>query len=160
AGLSGRGVRDFLSSRPLIAELDAVQRALLFARETGVALHVVHMSAGRAVALAAAAREQGVNVSIETCPHYLLLTENDMERLGAAAKCAPPLRSEQDRRDLWHQLLAGHVDIVASDHSPTEPSRKAGDFLHAWGGIAGVQSTYAVMLEEGYRQWQLPLEQL
>src|SRR5260221_12380552 len=116
------------------------------------------MSAGRAVALAAAG-EQGVNVSIETCPHYLLFTADDMEQLGAVAKCAPPLRSEQGRRDLWQQLLAGHVDIVASDHSPTEPSRKAGDFLHAWGGIAGVQSTNAVRLEGGYRQWQVPLGQ-
>ena len=148
--LAGTGVRDFLASRPLAAELEAIQRALLFAAETGVRLHIVHVSAGRGVAMAAEARSKGVDVSIETCPHYLLLTEDDMERLGAVAKCAPPLRTGHDRDALWHELAAGSVDIVASDHSPTEPANKAGAFLRAWGGIAGVQSTYAALLEEGH----------
>ena len=160
ATLSGTGVRDFLASRPLIAELDAIQRALLFAAETGVRLHIVHMSAGRAVAMAAEAREKGVDVSIETCPHYLLFTDEDMERLGALAKCAPPLRAEHDRRALWDEILDGRVDIVASDHSPTEPAKKAGDFRRAWGGIAGVQSTYAALLEEGHFARRLPLERI
>jgi allantoinase len=160
ARVTGRGVRDFLASRPMVAELDAIQRALLFAAETGVSLHIVHVSSGRGVAMAAEARARGVDVSIETCPHYLLFTEDDMERLGAMAKCAPPLRSEHDRADLWTQLLNGHVDIVASDHSPTEPARKAGDFLRAWGGIAGVQSTYAAMIDEGHVVRHLPLERI
>jgi allantoinase len=156
--IAGGGVRDFLASRPVLAELEAIQRALLFAAETGAPLHIVHASSGRAVALAAEARARGVDVSIETCPHYLLFTEDDVERLGAIAKCAPPLRTDRDRSALWDQLLAGRVDIVASDHSPTEPARKAGDFIKAWGGIAGVQSTYAVLLDEGHLCHQLPLE--
>jgi allantoinase len=156
----GHDVRDFLASRPVVAELDAVQRALLFAAETGVSLHLVHMSSARSVMMAAAARARGVDVSVETCPHYLLFTEDDMERLGAIAKCAPPLRTDGDRGALWQHLLAGDVDIVASDHSPTEPSRKAGDFMRAWGGVAGVQSTYAAMLDEGHFGRHLALERL
>jgi allantoinase len=158
--IRGRGVRDLLASRPVIAELDAIQRALLFAGETGASLHIVHVSTGRGVALAAEARANGVDVSIETCPHYLWFTEEDVERLGAIAKCAPPLRAREDGRALWDQLMAGHVDIVASDHSPTEPAMKGGDFAAAWGGIAGVQSTLPVLLERGHHERRLPLTRI
>ena len=147
-------------SRPVIAELEAIQRALLFAGETGAALHIVHISTGRGVAAVAEARAKGVNVSAETCAHYLWFTEGDVERLGAIAKCAPPLRPANDRQELWDELVAGHVDIVASDHSPTEPARKAGDFASAWGGIAGVQSTLAVLLDQGYHHRGLTLERI
>jgi allantoinase len=112
------------------------------------------------VALAAEAREKGADVSIETCPHYLFFTEDDVERLGAIAKCAPPLRPEAQRQALWAELVAGHIDIVASDHSPTEPARKSGDFMSAWGGIAGVQSTLAVLLDRGHCDRELPLERI
>src|SRR5580658_150885 len=153
-------VRDFLDSRPVIAELEAIQRATLLAREAGAKLHIVHVSSGRGVALAAEARAQGTDVSIETCPHYLFFTEDDVERLGAVAKCAPPLRSALDQDALWTQLLAGNVDIVASDHSPAPPEMKSGDFGKAWGGIAGVQSTLAVLLDRGHHCRQLTLERI
>jgi len=123
----------------------------------------VHVSTGRGVALAFEARARGIDVSIETCPHYLCFTEEDVERLGAVAKCAPPLRGARDRDALWTELLSGHVDLVASDHSPTEPAMKTiqnGDFVSAWGGIAGVQSTLAVLLDLGYHGHQLPLERI
>jgi allantoinase len=157
---TGRTVRDFLDSRPVVAELDAIQRALLFAEETGAALHIVHISSGRGVALAAAAQARGVDVSIETCAHYLALTEDDVERLGAVAKCAPPLRPAAEQHHLWEELLRGHVDIVASDHSPSEPALKEGDFMGAWGGIAGVQSTLPALLDQGHAQRGLPLEHI
>ena len=144
------GVRAFLRSRPVIAELEAIQRACLLAREAGAKLHIVHVSSGRGVALAAEARAHGTDVSIETCPHYLFFTGEDMERLGAIAKCAPALRDATERDALWAQLLAGTVDIVASDHSPAPPEMKTGDFGRAWGGIAGVQSTLAVLLDRGH----------
>lgn len=153
-------VRDFLNSRPVIAELEAIQRATLLAREAGAKLHIVHVSSGRGVALAAEARAQGTDVSIETCPHYLFFTEDDVERLGAVAKCAPPLRSALDQDALWTQLLAGTVDIVASDHSPAPPEMKTGEFGRAWGGIAGVQSTLAVLLDRGYYCRQLSLKRV
>jgi allantoinase len=154
---AGDRVSDFLASRPVVAELDAIQRALLFAGETGAALHIVHVSSGRGVATAFEAKARGVNVSIETCPHYLFFTGDDMERIGALAKCAPPLRREDDRGALWLELLDGHVDIVASDHSPCDPDLKAGSFRSAWGGIAGVQSTLGVLIETGYHQRGLSL---
>ncbi len=147
-------VKAFLSSRPVIAELEAIQRATLLAREAGAKLHIVHVSSGRGVALAAEARAQGTDVSIETCPHYLFFIDEDVERLGAVAKCAPPLRAASEQAALWTQLLAGAVDIVASDHSPAPPEMKAGDFGRAWGGIAGVQSTLAVLLD------RVPLERI
>ena len=160
ARMTRRDARDFLDSRPLIAELEAIQRALLFARETGAGLHIVHVSSGRGVALAAEARAAGVNVSIETCAHYLFFTEEDMERLGAVAKCAPPLRPAREQQALWDAVTAGHVDIVASDHSPTTPGMKGGDFASAWGGIAGVQSTLAVLLDRGVHARGLPIERV
>ncbi len=145
-----RGVRDYLASRPVVAELEAIQRATLLAGETGAALHIVHISSGRGVALALEARARGVDVSIETCPHYLYFTEDDMERIGAAAKCAPPLRPAAVRDELWQRLLAGDIDMVSSDHSPSSPDLKlGGDFFRVWGGIAGVQSTLAVLLQRG-----------
>ena len=156
----GRGVRDFLDSRPLVAELDAIQRALLFAAETGASLHIVHISSGRGVAMAAEARARGVDVSIETCGHYLWFTDEDMERLGTIAKCAPPLRSASDREALWDEIAQGDVDVVASDHSPTEPALKSRDFMAAWGGIAGVQSTLAVLVEAGHHARGLPLTRI
>jgi len=153
-------VRAFLASRPVIAELEAIQRATLLAQEVGAKLHIVHVSSGRGVALAAEARARGADVSIETCPHYLFFTEDDVERLGAVAKCAPPLRDAAEQDALWKQLLAGAIDIVASDHSPAPPHMKNGDFGEAWGGIAGVQSTFSVLLYRGYHRRGLSLERI
>jgi allantoinase len=154
------GARAFLESRPIVAELEAIHRALLFAGEAGARLHIVHVSCGRGVAMAAEARARGVDVSIETCPHYLFFTDEDVERLGTAAKCAPPLRTVNDQESLWAELLSGRVDMVASDHSPTDPRRKGSDFRTAWGGISGVQSTLAVLLERGHHQRGLSLERI
>ena len=158
--MTARTARAFLDSRPVVAELEAIQRALLLAKEAGASLHIVHVSCGRGVALAAEARARGTDVSIETCPHYLFFTEQDVERLGPVAKCAPPLRATSEQHELWDELLQQHVDIVASDHSPALPSMKRGDMIAAWGGIAGVQSTLAVLLEAGYHQRGLPLERI
>ncbi len=147
--------RAFLASRPLLAELDAIQRALRFAGDTGVALHIVHVSSGQGVALAAEARSRGVDVSIETCPHYLCFSEDDVERLGVVAKCAPPVRPDAEREALWAALSDGRIDVVASDHSPAEPAMKQGTFAAAWGGIAGVQSTLAALSEHGHQRRDL-----
>lgn len=149
-GGGGHRVSDYLRSRPAIAEVEAVSRALLLAEETGARLHLVHLSTGRAVALATEARARGVDVSVETCPHYLLFTGEDMERIGAVLKCAPPLRSPAEVEALWAALRAGHVDTVGSDHSPSSPDLKNGDdFFAVWGGVAGVQSTLSALLTEG-----------
>jgi allantoinase len=153
--------RDYLRSRPVVAELDAIQRAILFAEETGCALHVVHVSTARGVRLVAEARTRGVDVSCETCPHYLVFAEDDLETLGAVAKCAPPLRHAAEREALWRLLRDGTLSIVASDHSPAPATMKGGaDFFAIWGGISGCQSTLPALLAEGYEQRGLALETL
>ena len=147
--VGGKGVRDYLATRPVVAELEAISRALLFAEATGADLHIVHVSTARGVALVADAKDRGVRVSCETCPHYLRFTDEDMMRLGAPAKCAPPLRSDNERAALWEAVLRGEVDLIASDHSPSPPDLKAReDFFEVWGGIAGVQSTLDVLLTD------------
>jgi allantoinase len=142
----GPTARDWFASRPVVAELEAIGRAILFASETGCALHVVHVSSGRGVALVAAARAAGVDVTCETCPHYLFLSQDDVETLGAVAKCAPPVRDATEQVELWRRLRAGEVQMVTSDHSPSEPSLKEGAFGAAWGGIASCQSTRELLL--------------
>jgi allantoinase len=162
--------RDYLDSRPVLAELEAIERAILFASETGCALHIVHVSTGRGVSLVAAARMRGVDVSCETCPHYLSLTEDDLEALGAVAKCAPPLRPRAEQAALWQHLLDGGLPMVASDHSPsppemkgigiTEPKSAAGgaqNYFKVWGGISGCQSTLQLLLTDGHARRGLPL---
>jgi allantoinase len=145
---AGRGWRDWAASRPVEAELAAIARALSLAGATGCSLHVVHVSSGRGVRLVTEARARGLDVTCETCPHYLVLDEDDLEALGAVAKCAPPLRARADRDDLRAELAAGAIDLVASDHSPSPPSMKAGDAFAAWGGISGCQSLVALALTE------------
>jgi allantoinase len=153
------GVRDYLASRPAVAEVEAIGRALLLAEETGCALHVVHVSTGRGVALVAEARARGVDATCETCPHYLALDEEDVVRLGAVAKCAPPLRPAAERQALWAAL--DDIAFVASDHSPAPPERKAGeDFFAIWGGISGVQALLGVLLDAGVRERGLALERV
>jgi allantoinase len=152
--------RDFLASRPVVAEVEAIERATRLAGEVGAKLHIVHISSGRGVVAAAEAKARGVDVSIETCAHYLFFTEEDLERLGAIAKCAPPLRDAGQHAALWKTLLDGTIEIVASDHSPAPPSMKTGAIMQAWGGIAGVQSTLAVLLERGHFRRELPLERI
>jgi len=147
-GGSGTTVREFLDSRPVLAEVTAIRRACELAEETGAKLHIVHVSSGRGVMAALEARQRGVDVTIETCAHYLYFGADDMERLGAVLKCAPPLRDANDRKMLWRAVTRGDIDIVASDHSPAPPSMKEGaDFFRIWGGVAGVQSTLAVLLD-------------
>jgi len=152
--------RDFLASRPVVAEVEAIERATRLAEEAGAKLHIVHISSGRGVVAAAEAKARGVNVSIETCAHYLFFTDEDLERLGAIAKCAPPLRDSQQQDALWKTLLDETIDIVASDHSPAPPAMKTGAIMQAWGGIAGVQSTLAVLLEAGHFLREMQLERI
>jgi allantoinase len=139
--------RAFAASRPATAEIEAISRALLFAEETGCALHVVHVSTARGAAMVAAARARGIDVTAETCPHYLWFSEEELAELGALAKCAPPLRPRSEVVQLREALARGDLQIVASDHSPAPASMKQGrEFFQIWGGIAGCQTLLAAML--------------
>ncbi len=146
-----RDIAAFLDSRPVIAEVEAIARAGLLARESGCKLHIVHISSGRGSrGRARSAFARGADLSIETCPHYLLFTDDDLLRMGAVAKCAPPLRCNSERDALWASVLRGEVDVIGSDHSPCPPEMKhRGNFLEIWGGIAGVQWTLPALIDKG-----------
>jgi allantoinase len=153
-------MRDFLESRPVEAELQAIRRALELARDAGCSLHIVHVSSGSGVALVAEARAGGLDVTCETCPHYLVLTEEDADVLGVVAKCAPPLRPAAERDALWSALGTGDLPMVASDHSPSPASLKETEnAFEAWGGIAGAQTLLTLTLDEAHTR-DLPLESL
>ena len=143
------GMADFAASRPVAAEVAAIANALAIAGEAGCALHIVHVSSGRAAVLVAEARAAGADVTCETCPHYLALTAEDAERIGALAKCAPPLRNAQERHGLRRAVRDGTIDYIASDHSPAPPRMKEGHAFSAWGGVSGCQTTARVLLAEG-----------
>src|SRR4029077_8854303 len=127
----GPTARDFIESRPPEAEVNAIERCVEIPRDTGCRVHIVHVSTAAGAALL------GGDVSGETCPHYLLYTSDDLERLGGLGKCAPPFRSER----------MGLLPIVVSDHSPSTLELKQGnDFRDIWGGISGCQSTRQLLL--------------
>ena len=150
--------RDYLDSRPLQAELDAIRLALDIAGETGCSLHVVHVTNANAIGLISHAAALGVDATCETCPHYLSLTDQDFVRLGAVAKCAPPLRSGSVQDGLWNSLAQGQVATIGSDHSPSPPAMEAGnDFFKIWGGISGVQHTLPILLTESRVRAEFPL---
>ncbi len=143
----GRTARDFIRSRPPEAEVDAIFRAIELSEETGCRLHLVHVSTAEGMALIQQAVARGIDVSGETCPHYLLYVEDDLERLGGLGKCAPPLRTHADRQGLWRMLDEGTLPMVVSDHSPSTLDLKQGDdYSKLWGGISGCQSTRQLLL--------------
>ena len=142
----------WVESRPPAAERRAIERLADAARETGARVHVVHASSSAAITAVLRARERGVDMSVETCPHYLTFSADDVERLGPMLKCAPPIRDATTRDRLWDHLLAGEVTLVASDHSPCLAGMKTRgdrDIWEAWGGVTGIQSLLPVMLTEG-----------
>ncbi|MEW9672940.1 allantoinase [Ammoniphilus sp. 3BR4] len=156
-----RSVRDYCASRPILSEVEAVGRATAFAEATECKLHILHVTSGEVIKQINLAKRKGVDVTVETCPHYLSLNVRDFERLGGLAKCAPPLRDQEHIETLWAALASGEIDIVGSDHSPAPPDLKIdsnGDIFRVWGGISGAQSTLHVMLEEGYWRRNISLE--
>jgi allantoinase len=144
---TGTGWRDYVKSRPPEAEWMAIYEAIAIASETGCRLHIVHVSTRHGIELVDEARRQGIDVSAETCPHYLLYSSRDLDHLGGAGKCSPPFRSPEDRDGLWRQLADGVLPMIVSDHSPSTLELKQGpDFFKLWGGISGCQSTRQLLL--------------
>jgi len=158
-----RDMRAWCEARPPDVEMEAIQRALLIANATGCRLHVVHTSLPQGADQLAAARHEGQRVTIETCPHYLLLDEEAFVALGPVAKCAPPLRSRPMVEGLWQRVLDGTIDCLASDHSPCTPEGKrqgVDDVWGAWGGITGVQTLLPLIVSEGIHKRGMALERL
>jgi allantoinase len=133
---------DWLATRPAAAETRAVEQLIQLSREFGARIHVVHVSSPDSARMIAEARDKGVGISGETCPHYLTFTTDEVPDGATEYKCAPPLRDTASRDGLWDALRRGWLDVVVTDHSPAPPNlklREAGDFLVAWGGIASLQ---------------------
>ncbi|MFD0829646.1 allantoinase AllB [Neobacillus sp. M.A.Huq-85] len=148
-------IRDYVESRPVIAEVDAVRRALFLAKETGCKLHFVHISSKRAVEEIQKAREEGQDVTLESCPHYFTIDLEAFEKIGPVAKCAPPLREKAEQDQLWEALLEGKIDMLTSDHSPCTPEMKQSDtnsIFAIWGGISGCQNNVDLMFDEAVKK--------
>ena len=132
----------YLQSRPDLAEVEAVELLVRLCRETGCRVHIVHVASAEVLPILRRAREEGLPITAETCPHYLTFAGEEIPDGGVAFKCAPPIRSRENRELLWEALREGVLDLVASDHSPCPPEMKkieTGDFRGAWGGIASLQ---------------------
>ena len=142
AGADPRAYATYLASRPPAAEEEAIALVVRLCRATRARTHVVHHSAAQALPLLRGARADGLPLTAETCPHYLTFAAEDIADGATPWKCAPPIRERANQDALWAALAEGVLSLVASDHSPCTPALKrldAGDFVAAWGGIAGLQ---------------------
>ena len=150
-----RRYRTWLDTRPADDEVAAITTLLDGVRATGGRLHVLHLSAADALAPLADARRAGLPVTVETCPHYLTLTAEDVADGATDHKCAPPIRDRANQDRLWEALADGTIDGVVSDHSPAPAEDKGlatGDFLAAWGGIASLQLGFPVLWSAARRR--------
>jgi allantoinase len=146
---------DFLSSRPRAAENLAIAQVIRAARRTGARAHILHLSSSDALPMLADTRRDGIRVTAETCPHYLVLTSEEVPDGATQFKCCPPVREASNRELLWQGLADGTIDCVVSDHSPSTRELKRldiGDFGLAWGGISSLELGLPVVWTEARRR--------
>ena len=147
-GADWRSYATYVKSRPEGAELAAIGLLVALCREFRFRLHIVHLSTSEGLALLRAAKDEGLAVSVETCPHYLHFAAETIADGATLCKCAPPIRGAENRERLWGGLRDGVIDLVATDHSPCPPSMKKlgeGNFKTAWGGITSLSVALPVM---------------
>jgi allantoinase len=150
-----RRYQTYLQSRPDEAELAAIELLLTLCREYGFRLHIVHLATSKALALLQTAKSEGLPVTVETCPHYLFFSAEQICDGATLYKCAPPIRAQKNREKLWEGLREGVIDLVATDHSPCPPEMKRlneGDFRRAWGGIASLSVALPAMWTEAKKR--------
>jgi len=141
AGQSWTRYSDYLASRPDSSELEAIQLLIRLCREYRTPIHIVHLASAEPLPLLAAARAEGLPLTVETCPHYLFFAAEEIPDGATQFKCAPPIRGSNTRHALWNALNTGVLDLIATDHSPCPPALKrpeTGSFAQAWGGIASL----------------------
>ena len=157
-----RDLRAWTDARPDVAEEEATRRAIWYTRETRSRLYIVHMTIGRGVAWVRQARAEGVDVIAETCPHYLVLTKDDDDKVGRLAKVNPPLRDAHSAELLWGGLNSGDVTCLGSDHSTVvpKPDKLKESIWDAVPGFPGMGMLLPIMLSEGYHKGRISLEQL
>jgi allantoinase len=151
----GEDYDGFLRSRPRGAENLAIAQVIELARWTGARTHILHLSSSDAIPMIRSARRDGVRLSVETCPHYLTFTAEEVPDGATQFKCCPPIREAENREQLWTGLAVGDIDLVVSDHSPCTPELKrldVGDFGLAWGGIASLQLGLPAVWTEARRR--------
>ncbi|WP_405662751.1 allantoinase AllB [Streptomyces sp. RK9] len=136
---SGPRYADFLDSRPRVSEDTAIEGLIAVAKRIGARIHILHLSSSDALPLIAAAKREGVRLTVETCPHYLTLTAEEVPDGASEFKCCPPIREAANQDLLWQALADGTIDCVVTDHSPSTADLKTADFATAWGGISGLQ---------------------
>lgn len=150
-----RQYNTYLQSRPDEAELDAIRMMIGLCRRYGFRLHIVHLSTAQAIEELRAARAEGLPITVETCPHYLYFAAEEIRDGATELKCAPPIRSKENREALWRALREGVIDMVVTDHSPCPPEMKrqeTGRFDLAWGGIASLSVALAAIHTEAARR--------
>ena len=138
-------------SRPPIVEAEAVARAITLAESVGAWVHIVHLSSGDAADIVARARERGARVTCETCPQYLALDHDDLRRLGAFARCAPPIRDRSDVERLWARLADGTIDCITTDHCGFSYDTRlwgAEDIFQTPNGLPGIESFMPIVITE------------
>ncbi|MFE3993605.1 allantoinase AllB [Streptomyces goshikiensis] len=143
---------DFLASRPRDAENTAIQNLIDQARRLNARVHVLHLSSSDALPLIAAAKAEGVRITVESCPHFLTLTAEEVPDGATEFKCCPPIREAANQDLLWDALADGTIDCVVSDHSPSTADLKTGDFATAWGGISSLQLGLPAIWTEARRR--------
>ncbi len=151
----GESYRDFLASRPRGAENLAIAQVIELARWTGCRVHVLHLSSSDALPMIRSARRDGVQLSVETCPHYLTFSAEEIADGATQFKCCPPIREAENRELLWQGVADGTIDCIVSDHSPCTPDLKRfdiGDFGVAWGGISSLQLGLPAIWTEARRR--------
>jgi allantoinase len=145
----------FLSSRPRAAENEAVEMMIRMSREFKTRVHIVHHSSADALPSLRAAKQEGVRISAETCPHYLAIVAEDIPEGATEFKCCPPIRERENCEQLWSALKDRTIEMVVSDHSPCPPAMKlrdTGDFMAAWGGISSLQLRLPIVWTEARRR--------
>ncbi|MGX7418433.1 allantoinase AllB [Carnobacterium gallinarum] len=143
----------YVASRPKFTEVEPIRRAILFAKETGCRIHICHVACPEGVDEVTKARNEGVDVTCETCTHYLYFDTSELDAIGPVVKCSPPIRDKENQDGMWKKVLSGEIHFVTSDHSPCTPDLKETDnAFEAWGGISGVQNNVDVLFDEGVQK--------
>jgi dihydroorotase len=138
-----------LASRPAVVAVEAVSRAAVLAEWTGARVHILHMSSADEIRPLREAKARGVDITGETCPHYLMLSTADYERFGGIIRVNPPVRQKRDSAALWEALQAGTIDVIATDHAPHSPEEKTrNDIFSVDAGFPGVETQMPLMLTE------------
>ena len=153
---------DYEAAHPLISELEAVQRVALLAYKTGARVHIVHCSCPEAVDVVEYYRSLGARLTVETCPHYLTLNEDDVEKWGVYCICNPPIRKQEVQDELWKRVLAGKIDCIGTDHSAylhTEKAEGKDNIFKTPAGITAMQLCYPVFFDEAVNKRGMSLEQ-